>query len=181
MKFILASTSPRRIDILKKWGFDFVAEPSFYKEEKFFCDAKRTAMANAYNKAFSVYKKHTDRTVVGADTVVAIDSKILGKPEDNDKLREMLKLLSGRTHRVITAIAVIKKEKIAVDFAETEVQFRKLTNSEIEAYIATNEGIDKAGGYAIQGIASSFIERTDGPLDNVIGMPVALLRKLLKK
>ncbi len=181
MKFILASASPRRIDMLKKWQFDFITEPSFYKEEKVFRDAKTTAMVNAYNKAFFVYKRYIDKTVIGADTVVAIDDRILGKPENKKELRKMLKLLSKRMHRVITGVAVIKKEKFAIDFVETEVQFRMLTDSEIETYVATNEGLDKAGGYAIQGIASSFIEHIKGPLDNVIGMPVTLLRKLLKK
>jgi len=181
MKFILASTSSRRINLLKKWQFNFVAASSFYEEKKFFCNPAMTAMINAYSKAFFVFKRYKDKVIVGADTVVEINDRILGKPKNNNELKKTLSLLSGNVHYVITGIAVIRKEKFILDFAETKVQFRKLLNSEIKTYISTGEGLDKAGGYAIQGIASSFIEGVNGPIDNVVGIPIRLLRTLLKK
>ncbi len=180
MKFILASASPRRINLLQKWQFDFVPVNPQYDEKIFTYNPAVTAMLNAYNKAFSTHKKYKNSIVVGADTIVVINNKILGKPKNKSELKKMLQLLSENVHRVITGIAIIKKEKFMIDFIETKVKFKKLSCSEIKTYIATGEGLDKAGGYAIQGAASSFVEGIDGPIDNVIGIPINLLKKLLK-
>lgn len=177
---ILASASPRRIEMLKKWGFKFKSVKAIFRE-KTFPSPEKTALYNAYGKAFSVAKTHKQEVVIGADTIVVIENKILGKPEDKKELNAMLNLLSGKTHYVITGLAVIKGENFATDLCKTEVGFRELSKREIEEYIESREGEDKAGGYAVQGIGASFINKINGPLDNVIGLPVNTLRELIKK
>ncbi len=180
MKLVLASHSPRRIEFLKKWGFDFNTANSFF-EEKTFKMPEETVIYNAYGKASTVAQKIKNSAIIGVDTVVVLNQTIIGKPENKNELRKMLRKLDNKTHMVITGIAVVKNEKFITDTCRTKVSFRKITDKEIENYVTTNEGMDKAGGYAIQGIASDFIIRIDGLIDNVIGLPVLLLRKMLDK
>ncbi len=178
-KFILASGSPRRIEILKKWGFKFeIKKPSF--QEKSFSSPIKTVIYNAYGKAFTVARQYPQETVIGADTIVVINGKILGKPKDKSELFKMLVLLSAKTHYVLTGMAIIKKDKFVTDVCKTKVSFKKLNKKEIKDYILTGEGRDKAGGYAIQGLGASFVNKIEGPLDNVIGLPINILRKILK-
>ncbi len=177
--FILASGSPRRIELLKKWGFEFKAEKADFAE-KHFPSPLQTVQYNAFGKARTVARNHPDEIVIGADTIVLIDNKILGKPASEKELFEMLKLLSGKTHKVLTGLAAIFNEKFVTEVCETKVSFRKLSEEEIERYVKTGEGMDKAGGYAIQGLGASFANKIEGPLDNVIGLPINKVRKILK-
>ena len=178
MKLILASKSPRRIEFLRKWGFDFEVKKSDFKE-KILKDPGETTVYNAYGKAKEIAIKFKNKTIIGADTVVALNEEIIGKPQDKEDLKKMLRKISGKTHLVITGAALIKGNRFVTNICKTEVTFRRISNSEIEDYIRTGEGDDKAGGYAIQGLASDFIIKVSGLLDNVIGMPLMVLRKML--
>ena len=122
-----------------------------------------------------------DAVVIGADTVVAIDGKILGKPADENEAAEMLRLLSGRTHRVYTGITVIGGGKTVSEYVETEVRFYELTDSQIKRYIATGEPMDKAGAYGIQKYGSLLVEEIRGDYFNVVGLPVGRLDRVLRE
>ncbi len=181
MKIILASNSPRRISILNGWGFDVKIKQVDYKEKIFPLDPIKTVIHNAYGKAYSVRDKNDVYPIVGVDTVVELDGKILGKPENQKENKAMLEMLSEKKHNVYSGVAVILKDIFVVDFVKTVVLFRKILDKEIDVYVKSAEGIDKAGGYAVQGIASSFIEGIKGPVDNVMGLPVYALRNALDK
>jgi septum formation protein len=185
MKLILASHSPRRRELLSNAGFDFEVVPSGVDEgdllsgetpEKY---ARRVARAKALRVAA---RSASGRLVLGADTVVVIDGMILGKPAGPSDASRMLRLLSGQTHEVITAICLVRApDQIeAVKHESTFVTFRKLSQEEIRAYVASHEPLDKAGAYAIQGLASKFVTRISGCYFNVVGLPIALLDETLK-
>lgn len=181
MKLVLASKSPRRSEILKNAGIDFVVRVA---------DADETIPAGtnpedavvflAARKAMAV-ERAEDETVLGADTVVVLDGKILGKPKDKDDAFNMIKRLSGRVHSVFTGVCAIGNG-ISMTFAEeTKVEFYKLTDEEINTYINTSEPYDKAGAYGIQGLASKFIRAIEGDYFNVVGLPIsAIYQKILK-
>ncbi len=178
MKLILASHSPRRIEFLQKWGFDFqITNPNFL--ERTFPKPEETIIYNAYGKASTVALRRNNSIVIGMDTVVVLKNEIIGKPENNNELMRMLRKLSNETHTVMTGVAVVANKEFITDICKTRVNFRRMTEKEIKSYAETGEGMDKAGGYAIQGIASDFIIKVDGLIDNVIGMPVMLLKKML--
>ena len=181
MKLILASTSPRRIEMLNKWNFDFDYLHPLFKEISHNGNPVQTAVLNAYGKAKSLQKDYYNSIIIGLDTIVEIDGEIIGKPENKKHHKIILKKLSGKTHRVASGIAILYKEAFLIDYVVTYVAFRKILNVEIEDYISSNEGLDKAGGYAAQGIGSSFIKSVDGPLDNVLGTPVFAIREGLYK
>lgn len=137
----------------------------------------------AYNKALEVSKRaDDDALIVAADTVVVFDKKILGKPKDKADAKQMLKMLQGNTHMVVTAIAIIDnlEKKTLINSEKTKVTFDKLTDSEIDDYIKTGEPMDKAGAYGIQGLGCVFIQKVDGCYNNVVGLPAYLLAKMLK-
>jgi septum formation protein len=184
-RFILASQSPRRRELLATAGFDFevrvrpVAEVRQPEESP--VDYVRRL---AREKAHAAWEK-LDEVVLGADTVVVLHDDLLGdqvleKPADEDDAREMLRMLSGREHTVITGICLRHAAGAIVDHAETAVRFTEMTDGEIEAYVRSGEPTDKAGAYAIQGLASKFIERIDGCYFNVVGLPVSLVYKYWK-
>jgi len=133
-------------------------------------------------KARAVAERQRERLVLAADTTVVIDDAMLGKPLDDDDAKRMLCLLSGRTHEVLTAVAVCRTgmSEPLVDVERTEVEFAPLTEFEIDWYVATGEPRDKAGAYAIQGYASRFVTRIDGSYSNVVGLPIALVYQMLK-
>ena len=144
--------------------------------------AARVALA----KARAVSQQMPDRFVLGADTVVVIDDRILGKPVDSAEARQMLRLLSGRAHVVITAVVLIRNAGSTGETADarlerTTVEFTALSKDEIDWYAATSEPMDKAGGYAIQGLASRFVTRIDGSYSNVVGLPVSLVYGMCKR
>jgi len=185
MKLILASVSPRREELLRNAGFDFEVCPSGVDEGQPLSGELPVAYArrNARAKAMRVAADSpAGSLVLGADTVVALNGLILGKPNGPYDAVRMLRLLSGQTHEVITAICLVRPpDKIAVLRHETTfVAFRKLGEDEVHDYVATREPYDKAGAYAIQGAASKFVEHLSGCYFNVVGLPISLVSEALK-
>ena len=185
MKLLLASQSPRRIELLRNAGIDFEAIPSDLEEgqpipgeipEDY---VRRIARAKALRVAA---RSPANSLVLGADTIVTIEGLILGKPSGPFDATRMLRLLSGQTHEVITAICLVRApEQIdALKHETTFVTFHKLNDDEIRTYVASREPLDKAGAYAIQGLASKFISHISGCYFNVVGLPVSLLYEILK-
>ncbi|MCS6873733.1 MAG: Maf family protein [Pyrinomonadaceae bacterium] len=185
-KIILASSSPRRAEILKSVGWEF---------EKDVADIDETATENetpedyvvrlAKSKASAVASKYSKGVVLGADTTVVIDGKILGKPENLEQARRMLRALSNRWHQVLTGVAIVEKSDLefrAITAIEkTSVKFANMSEEEIEFLIENGEPLDKAGAYAVQAQAALFIERIEGDYWNVVGLPIHLVYKLIKQ
>ncbi|MCX7732623.1 MAG: Maf family protein [candidate division WOR-3 bacterium] len=184
MKLYLASTSPRRRQLLQDLGIPFsLIKPAFFEPEIGFSqNPRRLAVTLALLKALSCTPKVKNGIIIGTDTIVVIRNRILGKPANPAAAKRMLKLLSNKTHQVITGIALIKmpEKRICTGAETTRVTFRALSDEEIKSYISTPEPYDKAGAYAIQGRAGLFVERISGCYLNVIGLPVSLLLKLLQ-
>jgi septum formation protein len=177
---VLASQSPRRGEILRQAGIDFVARPADVDETlEPGEDAEHYVRRLAEAKALTV-EAAPETIVLGADTTVAIDHHILGKPEDAAGAARMLALLSGRCHEVVTGICLRKGKQRITDAAVTLVWFAPLSEREIAEYVASGEPMDKAGAYAIQGLASKFIEKIEGCYFNVVGLPVALVYRRLR-
>jgi septum formation protein len=183
---ILASASPRRAELLRSAAIPFTVDVADIAEdlkagEKPVEHAERLAR----EKAEVVANRNPGKIVLGADTIVLVDDQILGKPRDPADAKRMLGLLSGRAHQVITGVAIVFLEsdyrKLETRSEKTKVFFDKLTSADIEAYIATREPMDKAGAYAIQGIASRWITKIEGDYANVVGLPVALVWEMLQK
>lgn len=181
--FILASASPRRIELLKELGWNFTVKPSD-SDEVLICgeNPEDTACRLAEMKASNVAAANPGEWVVGADTLVALGTTSLGKPKNDKEAFAMIAMLQGKTHRVITAVAVISPEgEKYVEYETTNVVFRPLSDEEIASYIALGESLDKAGAYAIQGRGMLLVERIDGCYFNVVGLPVQKLSVLLAK
>jgi septum formation protein len=183
---VLASASPRRRELLAQAGFSFEVHPAHIPEDP---NPNEDPIAYvtrlAREKAQVVFTELSSKSsaplqVLGADTTVTLDNHILGKPENPADAARMLRLLSGRTHRVITGIAVVTAERTEVAAEVTAVKFLTLSEEEIAAYIATGEPLDKAGAYAIQGRAARWIPRIEGDYFNVVGLPLALVSTLLE-
>ncbi|MHB8107182.1 MAG: Maf family protein [Candidatus Cryosericum sp.] len=175
MKLYLASSSPRRARMLAEWGIPFSVVKADVDEVMEDAAPEDCAARNALAKAMSG-SNHVDAgLVVGADTVVACDGRILGKPLDEGQAHDMLALLEGREHRVITAMAavLVPGKTTATRTSITRVFMRHLSESERQAYFHNPEYRDKAGAYAVQGLAASFIERTEGPMDAIIGFTMS--------
>lgn len=183
MKVVLASASPRRRALLAQVGIEAVVHPaSFAEVGGMGTSAKEVAEKNAIGKCREVLAVMGDGLpLIAADTIVVIDNMVLGKPADAAAAAEMLKRLSGRTHKVMTAVAVVYKGRQLVDVCVTEVTFRSLSDAEINAYVATGEPLDKAGAYGIQGRGAILVERINGCYNNVVGLPLAMLYSMLKK
>jgi len=181
---ILASNSPRRRELLKNAGFDFDVRPSGIEEIRLSEEpAEAFALRLAQDKALEVASHSSPGGIVlGADTVVVINGEILEKPVDAADAKRMLHTLSGHTHRVITGVCLARAPEnvLACTHETTAVTFRKLTDQEIDAYVASGEPYDKAGGYAIQGLASRFIPRIEGCYFNVVGLPIPRVYEILK-
>jgi septum formation protein len=180
---VLASASPRRRELLTQAGFTFEVRPAHIPEKpRAGEDPIAYVVRLAREKAEAVYRQLNEltATVLGADTTVTLDNHILGKPEDAADAARMLRLLSGRTHRVITGVAVVSAARIEVAAEVTAVKFLTLSDEEIAGYIATGEPMDKAGAYAIQGRAARWIPRIEGDYFNVVGLPIALVSVLLE-
>lgn len=178
---ILASSSPRREELLKKIYDDFIVDACNIEEIQFAENPKSLAIKNAAAKAETVAKKYSDEDIViGADTIVTLDGEIFGKPDGKLGAEKMLRALAGKKHEVITGIAICTKNKIFTDAEVTEVFFGEMTDEEIAAYVATGEPLDKSGSYALQGGAAKFIEKINGDWSNVVGLPLFKLRTFLK-
>ena len=177
---VLASASPRRSEILLSAGYEFNIITSAATEITNGAGAI-IAAENAKAKALAVYSQQPENAVVlGADTVVCLDNKVLGKPKSREDAFNMLVSLSNSNHSVITGYAVASKEGIKTGYCETFVKFRPLTNEEINDYVATGECDDKAGAYGIQERASLFVEAINGDYFNIMGLPVAEIYPILK-
>lgn len=184
-KLILASASPRRREILQQVGAVFEVIPA-QGEEKMTKEAPQEAvMELALQKAREVADARSDpkEVVLGADTVVAFEGKILGKPKDETDAARMLAMLSGNTHSVFTGVAIIVKEsgRILNFYEETEVTMYPMSPKEIQAYVNTGEPMDKAGAYGIQGRCAVHIEKIRGDYQNVVGLPVAKIYQKMRQ
>jgi septum formation protein len=178
---VLASASPRRQELLRAAGIPFEVQPANIAEDPLPGeDAKSCAERLAREKAMAIARQRPNDLVLGADTVVVIDKQILGKPNDATDARRMLRLLSGRTHQVITGVCLTSRGQTSVMSETTSVEFSELSDTEIVDYVASGEPMDKAGAYAIQGMAARWIPRIEGDYSNVVGLPVALVWRMLR-
>ncbi len=181
MSLILASASPRRRELLARFGVPFSVDPADVPEAlPPGADAAETVRALSEAKARAAAARHPDDVVIGADTVVELDGAILGKPGDEEEAFSMLRALSGREHRVWTGVTLVRGGTCVSEVERTRVFFRPLTDAEIRAYIATGEPADKAGAYGYQGLAGLFVERIDGDFFNVVGLPLCRLGRMLE-
>ncbi|WP_026690507.1 Maf family protein [Alteribacter aurantiacus] len=181
-RLILASQSPRRKELLEQAGITFhmissqveeTVDPSLSSEE--------LVVSLATQKAEAVFKENKDHVVLGSDTVVSIDGKVLGKPEDKEDARRMLRMLSGRTHDVYTGVAVLSGDQTRTVCEKASVRFFDLSDDEIEAYINSGEPFDKAGSYGIQGLGAVLVERISGDYFAIVGLPLAKTIRVLKE
>jgi septum formation protein len=183
-RLILASRSPRRLELLSQLGLDFDVIPSRAKEDSMEGETPDAHVLRlAEKKTTDVAGQYPDRWVIGADTIVCIDKSILGKPKNREEAVEMLTRLSGREHHVFTGFAVHHEEKGVRDrqATRTAVKVKRLTRPEMEWYAGTGESFDKAGGYAIQGIGAFMIESIRGSYTNVVGLPMCeLIRTMIR-
>ena len=176
---VLASASPRRADLLAAAGLTFQVRPAAVDERPLDGEAPVDyALRLALDKARACPASHGD-FVLAADTVVVVDGILLGKPADDEDAAGMLRRLSGRVHDVLTGVAVRHGEREAVAFESTTVTFGPLSDADVAWYVASGEPRDKAGAYAVQGLASRFVIRIDGSYSNVVGLPVALVCRML--
>lgn len=184
MNIILASASPRRKEILEntKLKFDIIKsdidEIILEKEAPI-----QAVMRLAFEKSMDIASKNEDDLIIAADTVVVLDENILGKPKDKDEAYNMIRSLSGRTHEVITGISLVNLglSKKIIDYVVSTVKFKELSDEDIKDYIHTNESLDKAGAYGIQGYGAMLVEKIEGDYFNIVGLPISKLSDLLKK
>ncbi len=183
MRVILASSSPRRIELLKRFVPGLEVVKPLWETRIISSDPAEVAYLTALEKARAVAGRFTEGVVIGADTIVVVDGDILGKPRDASVARDYLRRLSGCVHRVITGLAVIDASsgKEVYDYEVTEVKFRELSDEEIDLYIASGEPFDKAGAYGIQGLGGLFVEWIRGDFYNVVGLPLLKLYLLLRR
>lgn len=184
MNIILASGSPRRREILANTNVKFTVITSDI-DEKIFENEEPTQLVLrlAFEKCMGVALKNPNDLVIGADTIVVLDNKILGKPKDEEEAFDMLSKLSNREHQVITGISIVNlaNEKKLVDYAISNVKFKKLTDQDIKDYISTKECLDKAGSYGIQGYGALLVEEIKGDYFNIVGLPISKLSDILKE
>jgi len=184
MAVILASKSPRRQELLRRVVEEFTVVPSGIDENVISDrdDPVRFAVEAAVMKVREVGKRYPSEIIIGADTVVSVDRNIIGKPRDYEEAKRILKYLSGTRHRVITGVAVYRAgdDRLLTGYEITRVRFRELSENDMEAYLAKREYMDKAGAYAIQEVGDTFVEDIQGDFDNVVGLPVNRVKKLLE-
>lgn len=174
MQVVLASGSPRRLELLRQIGIKPLVMISNFTEIEEELAPEVLVSANALGKGRSVLRQCSQEVVViSADTVVVLDGKILGKPRNAEEAAEMLRRLSGKDHWVLTGTGVFYKGKHGIRVSRTKVHFRNLTDREIKAYVATGESLDKAGAYGIQGLGAVFITKIEGSYSNVVGLDLA--------
>ena len=181
-KIILASQSPRRRELLGLITTDFQVitadvDETIDENET----AENTVMALSKKKAQAVSDLYPGKVIIGADTIVVCDGKILGKPENRQHAYEMIKMLSGRTHQVLTGVTITDFYKTETFFVSSDVTFFELTDEEIKTYVESGECDDKAGSYGIQGKGSLLVEKISGDYFNIVGLPVSVLNKKLKE
>lgn len=181
VRLVLASSSPRRLDLLRQIGIEPTVDPADVDEiHQDLESAEAHTERLALSKAEVVARRHpAGHCVLAADTVVVCDEVILGKPIDASDARRMMRRLAGRAHRVVTGVAVVVDGRSLSTTVETGVTFDRLTDDDIDDYVATGEPLDKAGAYGLQGAASMFVVAVEGPVDNVIGLPRRAALELL--
>lgn len=180
-RVVLASASPRRRELLTLIGIEHSVIPSNFDETMQPGEEPEAhALRLAVEKARAVARAHPDAVVIGADTVVVLDGRVLGKPPSREVARAMLQQLNGRTHTVITAVAVAYRGTVRHGAEQVAVTFRHLAGDEVDAYVATGEGMDKAGAYGIQGFGATIVERIEGDFFAVMGLPLVRLVGLLR-
>lgn len=181
---ILASTSPRRFEILSESGIPFtVSAPDYEEDMTLYTDPVLLAKELSLGKALAVAEKYPEAIVIGADTFISYQGVLLGKPHTGERAREMLQKLSGSTHSVVTGLSVVSlsENKKLQEVEEARVTFRGISADEIEEYLATGEPLDRAGAYAIQGGAKKFVEHIEGDYRGILGLPLARLLVILEK
>ena len=179
---VLASASPRRQELLRNAGITFEVQPAHIPEDPLPGEpAKACAERPARAKALAVARQRPHDCVLGADTVVVVDGQLLGKPSDAADATRMLRMLSGREHQVITGVCLVVNGQPSVASETTLVTVSEITDKEIADYVGSGEPMDKAGAYAIQGIASRWIPRIEGDYSNVVGLPVALVWRMIRQ
>lgn len=179
---MLASASPRRAELLTAAGFLFDVDAAHIDERLLPTESPEAHVARlAREKAEAVALRHRDQPVLGADTVVVLGEDVLGKPRDEADATRMLRRLSGQSHEVLTAVALAWHGAVHTRMARTTVWMNALSDDDISSYVASGEPMDKAGAYAIQGLASRFITKIDGSYTNVVGLPVAIVSELLRR
>ena len=182
-RLILASSSPRRIQLLREAGFDpEIVPPEVHERTCGFLTPCELALFNANRKAVAVAARFPEAVILAADTIVALGPAVFGKPRDLDDARRMLQNLVGKTHIVVTGVALIhpNHRRVILQAEETDVKFRALPEAEIDRYLKAINPLDKAGAYAAQESPESIIERIDGSFTNVVGLPMELVVPLLK-
>lgn len=177
---ILASNSPRRKELLSMLGYEFVVKASDCDETTDIIDPALLVKELSLRKAKAIEFSEDD-TVIGSDTVVAINGIILGKPTDEDDAAKMLRMLSGKTHTVYTGVTFLQKDVEITDVIACDVTFKEMTETEILNYIKSNEPMDKAGAYAVQGKGSAFVEKLNGDYFAVVGFPCCYVNTILNK
>ncbi len=180
MQLILASNSPRRRELLSEWKIPFLAVPSRFEEKGEGLSAEETVSAFAEGKAREVFSRYPGAFVLGADTVVAFEGEILGKPADAEDAKSMLRRLSGKTHTVYSGVCLIGKDFFRKGIARTDVTFYNLPVEMIEEYVAGGKPLDKAGAYGIQD-GYPIVRSYQGSYTNVVGLPEELVRAFLKE
>lgn len=177
---ILASTSPRRQEILRNAGIEFSVATSDY-EEDMTQDMPPTELVKELSKgkAQAVAEEHPDAVILAADTIVAFEGRVLGKPYSTEGIIESISMLNGKQASAITGFTIIAGDEVYSEAVESEIHFRQLSQSEIENYAATGEGLDKAGGFGIQGIGALLFERIDGDFYTIVGLPICAVAKKL--
>lgn len=182
MSIILASQSPRRKELLSSVKLDFKVIVSDYDEIfKPNLNIEDNIVENAYGKAKTIFDKHQDDIVIGCDTMVVYNNHALGKPKNRDEAFTMLKMLSNQTHRVISGVAILSKQQEYKFYEETYVTFYPLSDELINTYLDTNEYVDKAGSYGIQGIGKILVKEIKGDYYNVVGLPISKIYHLLSE
>jgi septum formation protein len=177
---ILASASPRRHELLLAAGIPHLVRPSSVPEERLPGEPPSEFVKRLAQEKARAVPCEAEHIVLGADTVVCLGNEVFGKPVDDEDARRMLQRLSGREHSVYTGICILRDGRCIADVARTGVQFAELSSKEIEEYVRTGEPRDKAGAYAIQGLASKFVSSITGCYHNVVGLPVSLVYRYLK-
>lgn len=184
MKIILASGSPRRQKLLSALGYDFEVVTPVVREENMPGESPEDHVKRLSRlKAESVARQYPDSLVVGADTIVVLDGRILGKPKSKGEAKSMLELLSDKTHIVYTGLSMIisTTDIVRSEYDSTRVTFNKLSPEDIDRYLESGESLDKAGAYGIQGMGSFLVDSYDGELDTVIGFPSKLFKKMYEE
>ncbi|HET9193222.1 MAG TPA: Maf family protein [Vicinamibacterales bacterium] len=180
-RIILASASPRRAELLRAAGIDFDVRPADIDEAIRPGEAPGDYVSRlAEAKARAVHERDGNQTVLAADTAVVVDGQILAKPMDEADAKRMLRMIGGRTHEVLTAVSIFHPGEIVdTRMDTTTVEFAELSDADIEWYVSSGEPMDKAGAYAVQGLASRFVTRVEGSYSNVVGLPIALVYQML--